>query len=120
LPRRAADAKLIEVRPTAFAIVFYILFLLTQPCQDVLGAPPLTRGEASASQTEEDEDCEDGDDNCSPFCICSCRQAPAGYFSIETARESKVIIEPVRTTEIDYTRGVSASFTGSVWQPPKH
>ena len=108
-----------EVRPTAFVIVFYIIFLLTQPCQDVLGAQPSTRGEASASQTEEDDDCEDGD-TCSPFCICSCRQAPTGYFSIGTAPELKVTIEPVRTIEKPYTRRVTASYTGSVWQPPKH
>jgi hypothetical protein len=108
-----------EVRPTAFVIVFYIIFLLTQPCQDVLGAQPSTRGEASASQTEEDDDCEDGD-TCSPFCICSCRQAPAGYFSIETAPELKAAIKAIGTSEKDYICRVPMSYAGSVWQPPKH
>ena len=117
---KPADAKLIKVRPTAFVVVFYILFLLTQPCQDVLGAPSSFRGEASAGQAAEDKGCEDSDDNCSPFCICSCRQAPAGYFSIETAPKMKATIAPIWTIEEDYTCRITASYTGSVWQPPKH
>ena len=108
------------MRPTAFIIVVYILFLLTQPCQDVLGAPPSVYGEPAYSQGAKDEDCEDGDDGCSPFCICSCRQAPAGYVSIETAPDVRVALMPEYSSELEYECRITSASLNPIWQPPKH
>lgn len=107
------------MRPTAFIIVVYILFLLTQPCQDVLGAPSVS-GEVGISQGTEDEDCEEGDDGCSPFCICSCRQAPAGYVSIETEQEVTVSVRPENSSELEYECRIPSASLNPIWQPPKH
>ena len=108
------------MRSTAFIIVIYILFLLTQPCQDVLGAPPSVSGAVNISQGAEDEDCEDGDDGCSPFCICSCRQAPAGYVSIETGREVTVTVRTEHSSELEYECSIPTTALDPIWQPPKH
>ena len=109
-----------QMRPTAFIIVVYILVLLTQPCQDVLGAPPSVSGEVGISQGAEDEDCEEGDDGCSPFCICSCRQAPAGYFSIETEPAMTISVKAEHSSELEYECRIPSASLTSIWQPPKH
>ena len=107
------------MRPTVFVIVVYILFLLTQPCQDVLGARPSDGGRGSASIAADKGECED-ENSCSPFCICSCRQAPAGYFSYESAIQPKILTAPSRTPEIGYVCHVPFATLNSIWQPPKH
>ena len=108
------------MKPVAFAIILQIVFLLTQPCQDVLGAPPSLSGDPAYSQGAEDEDCEDGDDGCSPFCICSCRQAPAGYVSIEMALESNVVTTTELSSALEYRCRIPSASLDSIWQPPKH
>jgi hypothetical protein len=112
--------NLIQMRPIAFLLVLLILFFLTQPCQDVLGAPRSSSGENAFSQTSEDEDCDEGEDGCSPFCTCSCRQAPAGYFSVVVAREPKVLMTPTCSLEVEYDSLATADSANSIWQPPKH
>ena len=108
------------MRPIAFTIIVYILFLLTQPCQDALGAPPSFSGGAAVSQGANDEDCEDGGDGCSPFCICSCRQAPAGYFGFDSGIERKIATVPIRAEDLEYECRVPTATLDSIWQPPKH
>lgn len=108
------------MRQIAFLLVLLILFFLTQPCQDVLGAPQSVSGESAFRQTTEDEDCDEGEDGCSPFCTCSCRQAPAGYFSVAAAPEPKILITSTRSLEVEYDCLATADSANSIWQPPKH
>ncbi|HEX6279296.1 MAG TPA: hypothetical protein VFZ49_04705 [Pyrinomonadaceae bacterium] len=110
----------IEVRPAASIIILFILFLLTQPCGDILGAPSQVGVETSFSQPANDDDCQDGEDGCSPFCICSCRQAPAGRFTIDSAPVRMVFIIVPQTSQIDYECRVTSPFTDPIWLPPKY
>ena len=108
------------MRPTALILVLLILFFLTQPCQDVLGVPRVSGSETNIGSTAEDDDCEDGEDGCSPICICSCRQASAGYVSLYIEPEPSVVFVRSFSPDVEYKSLVTTSFSNSVWQPPKH
>ena len=109
------------MRPASFAIIVYILFLLTQPCQDVLAAHDPGFDDASvATEMSTPSDCEGSGDDCSPFCICSCRTVPAGEYSISLIPEPEIFATIVRKNPIDYTNPQTKSFASTVWQPPKH
>ena len=111
------------MRPATLTIILYILFLLTQPCQDVLAARGLVDDEARvAVQMSSPSDCDEkgtGDD-CSPFCICSCRTVPAGEHFVTFVPEPKILAPIARKSPICYTNPQTNSFTSTVWQPPKH
>jgi hypothetical protein len=111
------------MRPASFAIIVYIVFLLTQPCQDVLAAhEPVFDDTRVATEMSSPSDCDEGDagDDCSPFCICSCRTVPAGEYSISLIPEPEIFAPIVRRNPIDYTNPQAKSFASIVWQPPKH
>lgn len=65
------------------------------------------------------DDCQDGSEICSPFCVCSCCSVPASYqhFTVSNAEPKVVMVnaEP----NFEYTAPFSGSFQTSVWQPPK-
>jgi len=97
--------------------IFYILLLLTQPCQDTFAQS--SRNVASETTnvqlpSEDDEQPED----CSPFCICACRQVPTAYqhfTSINVEVKGSVTPAPAFEYQNPYTK----NFHDSIWQPPK-
>lgn len=108
------------VRVFCFSYIVYLLVLLAQPCQDVVAQTHDCCNEPEMSaHFENSSHNEPGEDECSPFCICSCcGQAVASHktsfgvtLDIETAR--------FNTPLMTYSPPDTASFTISVWQPPK-
>jgi hypothetical protein len=106
------------MRAGTFIAIVYILFLLTQPCRDVF-AMPAERETGRVIQAATVDDCEDGGEICSPFCVCTCCSVPASFqhFSVSVAASQATVVSPL--SNFDYTAPLTRSFAGSVWQPPK-
>ncbi len=105
-----------------FVFSFYLLFLSAQPCQD------FADGEFSRPQSENEQvrlhdggerDRESESGECSPFCICSCRQVSANYnfTSLPKAKEAAVFTES--TDGISYRSDYLHQPLDSIWQPTK-
>ena len=105
------------MKPISFVLIFYILFLLTQPCQDVFAAPKGVNVAADVQQTEHEEK---ESDECSPFCICSCCSLNVGYHSLTSVVEPKSSISAHRINSTIYCEPHRNNFSDSIWQPPKH
>jgi hypothetical protein len=108
------------VRVFCFSFIIYLVLLVTQPCQDVVAQaggccdePEMSAHFESSSHNEPSED------ECSPFCICSCcGQAVASHknsFGVTLDVETATVTASLKT----YSPPDTASFTTSVWQPPK-
>ncbi len=104
----------------SLAIIVYLVFLLTQPCQDVFASASETvPSDAFIAAIGETTETENESDECSPFCICSCCSISMAYHSFVTAASVHKPAEIHRTVAVEY-RGLDAkSFSGSIWQPPK-
>jgi hypothetical protein len=108
------------MKPTSLAIVVYLVFLLTQPCQDVFAnASEIKSGDRMVAAIGETTETENQSDECSPFCICSCCSISAAYHSFVTVSSVRRSAELHRTLAVDYLGLNTKSFSGSIWQPPK-
>lgn len=105
------------MRPISVVLIVYILFLLTQPCQDVFAAPKNINSSADIQQTEHEEK---EADECSPFCICSCCSLSVGYHSLTSVLEPNPVISIHRTNSTEYCEPHLNNFSDAIWQPPKH
>ena len=69
-----------------------------------------------SDHTQHSNDC--GDDNCSPFCICSCCSSGMDY----PVKQFFQIKRPALigdTTPSFIPNSIPFSFNSSIWQPPK-
>lgn len=107
-----------SMRPAAFLSIVYIVFLLTQPCADVFELPS-ERGARPAIESKTWDDCEEGGETCSPFCVCSCCSVPASYQHFSISKEDTPVVVPQTISNFNYTDPFTGSFNVSVWQPPK-
>ncbi|HEX8735354.1 MAG TPA: DUF6660 family protein [Pyrinomonadaceae bacterium] len=106
-----------------FIFSFYLLLLSVQPCQDFEAG-----GFSDASAEDERQtlvlhgssgETEKETHECSPFCICSCRQVSASYnltvLSIPEAAEAVAATSRANLYQNNY----SNQYPNSIWQPPK-
>lgn len=107
------------MRSVSLFIVVYILFLLTQPCQDVFAAYASGEGERIAAAASPQMPGEVPGETCSPFCICSCCGLSVGYHSNVLIAEPKQIAHVIQTIRVEYSDPAVNNFSGSIWQPPK-
>lgn len=105
------------MKPISFVLIFYILFLLVQPCQDVFAAPRNAIASADIKQTDQEEK---ESDECSPFCICSCCSLSVGYHSLTSVAEPKPTAFLRRINSTEYCEPYLNNFSNAIWQPPKH
>jgi hypothetical protein len=109
----------------AFCFIFtiYLLFLSVQPCQDFESG-----GFSSASpETGQQKlllsggDCENENETheCSPFCICSCRQVSTSYnlTALSVTENSEAVV--MNSPAVFYQNNYSNQYLNSIWQPPK-
>ena len=108
------------MRPAAFVIIVYILFLLMQPCQDIFAAHALSPDEARTLEVSVGDLDAEAEEECSPFCICSCRTVPAAEYSTSFISQPKEITPIHRKNPVYYTNPQTKSFAATIWQPPKH
>jgi len=100
---------------------FYLLLLSVQPCRDlaVAGFPQAKiENEQSNLQNHEDtEDCETHE--CSPFCICSCRQVSVTYTFSALAIKQETTTFTKESPKVFFQDNYYHQYFDSIWQPPK-
>jgi hypothetical protein len=113
------------MRPFLYIFTFYLLFLSVQPCGDLVPADAPDQAAFGQANFEKQapsgpDDCPDPGHECSPFCICSCRQVPAAQEILTAApdQETKIIVSVLPKTA--FQNNYSHQLTGSIWQPPKN
>ncbi len=104
----------------AIILIGHIFLLLGQPCADVFvserdlsASKVLTKsiGEIPEDPTEEDD--------CSPFCICSCRQVPAAFDKFTQPENIVERSSDNSKASFEYKNLLALDFSNSIWQPPK-
>jgi hypothetical protein len=103
-----------------FIFSFYLLLLSVQPCQDFAAGEfsrPPTGNEQMLLYNDEDTQTETHE--CSPFCICSCRQVSfKNNFSVFSLSKEIAVFAKL-TSQIYYQNNYSHQHLDSIWQPPK-
>jgi hypothetical protein len=105
-----------------FCFIFsvYLLVLSVQPCQD------LGNGEFSYPETGNEQTLlHDGNapqqeaHECSPFCICSCRQVSVTYNFSVLSLPKEVAVFAKAGAQVTIQNHYSRQYPDLIWQPPK-
>ena len=109
------------MRIAVFILAAQILALLSQPCEDTFGPAALTTANGFvAEQTFENSRPEsEPEEDCSPFCICTCRQVPAADVSSLLPENVELPIIVTTESEFQYDESLIHLFRPSIWQPPR-
>lgn len=101
-----------------FTFILYILLLLTQPCQDAF-AQVSGNDKSDPVNIQHPIEGNEQPEDCSPFCICACRQIPSAYqhFTSVAILDVAAAVTPPPTFE--YQNPYTKNFYDSIWQPPK-
>ncbi len=108
------------MRVFCFSFIVYLVLLMSQPCKDVVAQASQCCDEPEVSaHFESSNHHESAEDECSPFCICSCCGQMVANHTISFGVTRDVETAKFTASLISYSAPDSASFTTSVWQPPK-
>lgn len=108
------------VRVFCFSFIVYLVLLMSQPCKDVVAQASQCGDEPEVSaHFESSNHQETAEDECSPYCMCSCcGQAVArNQTSFDTTFDVETTYNAARLTTYSAPNG--SLFPTSVWQPPK-
>lgn len=108
------------MRAVSFSIIVYILFLLSQPCQDVFAASATIDSEPVATVGSHQTPGDEQGEFCSPFCICSCCGLNVGYHSVFMVAEPKRVKTVMLENLLENTYPALSIPSYSIWQPPKN
>jgi hypothetical protein len=100
---------------------FYLLLLAVQPCQDFVpeGMARQVQSCEKALRCESDQMPPD-DHECSPFCTCSCKQAPAAQENFYQPSEQEIAAIMPQTPADTFQNNYFHQFPDTIWQPPKN
>lgn len=103
----------------AFILVFYLLGMMMLPCSDAYNECNLAQTRQSKVEvSNEHSHGTDANDNCSPFCNCSCCQTTIDTkFLAKKDEEPKALFKEKKFLFTNQ-RFVS-NYYGNIWQPPK-
>lgn len=101
----------------AYFMALYILVLSVVPCSDVHNN--CNDKKATTELTQNHDHQQDKDDNCSPFCTCTCCSANVialdfKPFQIKNPTQFS-FSQKVATRNFSFI----SNFYGNIWQPPK-
>ena len=101
----------------ALFMAIYILVLSAVPCSDVHNDFNDKNTKTELTQTHDHQ--QDKDDNCTPFCTCTC--CSASVIAVDfTPFQIKKPAEFSITKKITIRNfSFISNFFGSIWQPPK-
>jgi hypothetical protein len=108
------------VRAFSFIFIIYIVFLVTQPCQDMIS--PIDNagsGETVIANIQNDSDDHEVEEECSPFCACSCCIHAVARQRISTESSLRLEFIGHNASSVDYDACYSKAHQNSIWQPPK-
>lgn len=100
--------------------IFYLLVLSWQPCNDLSAKISSGKSDSIAEinhLNETEEPCEE--DDCSPFCICSCCHISTVYANLNFSVTSAFIARFEKTSAVEYQNSYSHQNLDLIWQPPK-
>ncbi len=104
----------------SFIFTIYLLVLSAQPCRDIAEtgfSDPQTGIEQN--QFEEKEDEREESHECSPFCICSCRQMSVIQKLSSPVQEKEIAVLTRDFSKIASQSHYSHQYFDFIWQPPK-
>jgi hypothetical protein len=108
------------MRVFCFIFSIYLLLLSVQPCQDFatseFSRPQI---ESEQAQLHNDENTESESRECSPFCICSCRQVSVADKMPVLASGELLAVFTKSVAGIFYQSNYSHQHLNSIWQPPR-
>ena len=107
------------MRTFCFIFIVYVVFLLTQPCQDLaaLGVNGCESDTYSAHvERSPEQPC---DDECLPFCICSCCSHPVANVVFTLGMTTATKVDAIYADLIEYRDPDTQTYRNSIWQPPK-
>jgi hypothetical protein len=94
-----------------------------QPCQDFAPAGeslnPQSESEQARLQDGGEGDRQEDTHECSPFCICSCRQVSTSYNLTVLSMAEEVTAVAAASPAVFYQNNYSNQYLSSIWQPPK-
>jgi hypothetical protein len=103
-----------------FIFSFYLLLLSTQPCQDLAaGGDTFLQMENKQILPREDGKPQTENHECSPFCICSCRQMSISYNYTALARTELAAITIRKISKARTQDNYTDQHLDTIWQPPK-
>jgi hypothetical protein len=102
-------------------IIFVQIFAAVfTPCGDIvptgLIAADTVAASSDVSQPSDGGEC---DDECSPYCICACRQIPAVSVMIREPLIEAATVPVSRTGIFEHRKTAYTTFLKPVWQPPR-
>lgn len=107
---------LFTMKNLAFILVFYLVGMMMFPCSDAFNeCKPLPVKVASSDGHSHKED---ANDNCSPFCNCSCCHTIVVTKFLtqkETGPKSVFIVKKFLFANQHFV----SNYHGNIWQPPK-
>jgi hypothetical protein len=110
-----------QMRVFCFIFSFYLLLLSVQPCQDFAASrfsyPQIENEQAKLHDADKDMQSESHE--CSPFCICSCRQISVADNFSSPLSKVEVAAFAKSTVQIFYRNTYSHQHLNFIWQPPK-
>ncbi|MNW94368.1 hypothetical protein D3C86_237700 [compost metagenome] len=110
---------LLSMKYAVFILVFYLMGMMMLPCSDAYNE--CKSEEALQAEIEVSKDHShgaDANDNCSPFCNCSCCHTTIDTKFLAKKEEAPRAIFQEKKFLFTNQCFVS-SYYGSIWQPPK-
>lgn len=109
------------MRILSFIFIVYAIVTLAQPCRDLaVSVADATKGTSvAASQRDERSNLDPQNDECSPFCICSCCSMSMLHVRFTFPLPVEVKNGTVEALIPDYSDPNPKTFHDNIWQPPK-
>ncbi|WP_425474802.1 DUF6660 family protein [Niabella insulamsoli] len=105
------------MRAVAFILLCYLSALLTLPCSDQSNRCDNTNSTAQASPHRHSQD---KDDNCTPFCHCSCCSISIATYHFRSLDFKVLPPECAHDQPALRADFVLDPYVGNIWQPPRH
>jgi hypothetical protein len=100
--------------------IVYLVVLLTQPCPDLAAmVRDKDNGDVVATHVDSTTPADCDEEECSPFCICSCCSHPVANHQFSFGMTTEVKTLAVAKIAAEYNNPNLKAFHNSVWQPPK-
>jgi len=109
------------MRFVALIMFVQIFAAVSTPCPDAISSGSMfaTGSVRVASDMTAPDEGEDHDDECSPFCICSCRQIPAASVTFCEPPKETAMNAPARNVVFERRDDPETTFQKPIWQPPQ-
>ena len=109
-------------RVCCFILILGALVLFFEPLPGIQssGSHVLASAQQKSSSVYQSSATEKMTNDCSLICVCSCRQTPSSQgFAPLRLRSNVVTFETAEAAGFEYVSPYTASFSRSIWQPPK-